>query len=55
MSDDGHRKLKVTSSLHVAAHDMLVCGRNDGSILILEAVEAATNLLFKPDANKRIR
>ena len=54
ISEDGQNKLNVTSSLHVSAHDILVCGRNDGSILFLAAIEATMKLLFgqEPDKGK---
>jgi len=47
IADENNRTIPITSSLYLSSQGLIVCGRKDGSIVVINAVKAALGQLLE--------
>lgn len=55
LQNDFEQAIPVTASLYLPSYDYIVCGREDGSIVITSAARAAITQLLQPPGSGRTK
>ena len=52
-AEEGDKVIPITASLYSPSQGLIVCGRKDGSIVVISAIKSALAQLLQPDYIKK--